>query len=81
MTRMERRPAPTADAFNAAVPQGTRAAIDRLGGECDRCHIGPPIRRAVTVVMKAGVPQALCEDCQQLRRLDRIADHIHGRTR
>jgi imidazolonepropionase-like amidohydrolase len=82
MSTFERRPHPLDDNFSVSVPNGIGAALRRLTeGTCDRCHIGPPVRRATRVVHIRGVAEALCPDCQRERRFDRIAAHIHGETR
>jgi hypothetical protein len=80
--RWERRPAPGTDDFSVAVPNGIESALRRrINGTCDRCQIGPPIRRVTRVVTIEGRAVALCLDCQLQHRFDRIAAHIHRETR
>ena len=67
---MERRPGITNDRFSRTVlSDETRVALQRLGAPCEDCRIGIPSRRAVVVVDH----RALCSDCRDARRFDRIA--------
>lgn len=74
---LERRPGTlfTASGANERLRAAAREATSRLGGACDVCRIGPPIRKACVVT--AGI--ALCRDCADARRLDRIHTRIHRR--
>ena len=75
----ERRPEPGSDGFRGPVLTADKAAaIRRMGGECDHCHVPSEARRAITVTTDTeGRQVAVCGDCRTLLRFARIAAKIH----
>jgi hypothetical protein len=53
---------------NMRVSDAMLDALKRIGGRCDRCHIGPPVRRATGII--GGL--ALCSDCRDEHRMNQI---------
>lgn len=77
----DRRPAVGTDRFRVGpISDATRDALKKLGGLCDGCGIGSVARRATLVTTNmAGARVALCDDCRDELRMNRIAAHIHRR--
>jgi hypothetical protein len=55
------------------ISEQTIAALRRIGGLCERCAIALPERRATAIVCG----RALCRDCRDEHRMDKIAAWIH----